>query len=118
MGLFANLRVRRKLLIALAPMLAMVLFATLYSSAEMLRIDGRYSDLMANDGRAVVSLSRANQRLYRLGMLIYQEIAESDPQRVRRIDGEFDQAYAEYAGFMADGQQAVPQRSKAIGEIR
>ena len=48
MSLLANLKLRKKLLVALAPLVVMVVVAGLYSSIEAKRIDTWYSLLIDN----------------------------------------------------------------------
>ena len=52
MGLLANLKLRKKLLVALAPLALMAIFAGLYASYENKRIDTRYSQLIDNEIKA------------------------------------------------------------------
>ena len=75
-GLLANLRIRRKLLVALLPLALMVLAATLYSSIEMLRIDKWYTDLIDRDVKALQSLTDARAKTTQFGQWLYKEIAE------------------------------------------
>ena len=51
MGFFKNLRLRRKLLIAMIPLVLMVVAAGIYSSFESKMIDTWYSELIDTPGQ-------------------------------------------------------------------
>ena len=53
MGIFANLKLRRKLLFAMAPLAMMAILAAVYSSIEIRTLDDWYSQLVDRDWRAV-----------------------------------------------------------------
>ena len=55
MNLLPNLKLRKKLLVALAPLAAMVIFAGIYASVESKRIDTWYSQLI--DTRSRLSMT-------------------------------------------------------------
>ena len=57
--MLANLKIRKKLLVALLPLGLMVLAATLYSSIEMVRIDSWYTDLIDRDVQALAKPDRS-----------------------------------------------------------
>ena len=90
MGLLANFKIRTKVFVALLPLAVMVIVAALYASMEMNRIDKRYSDLLDKDVKALHHLTVARVLSNRFGWLLYQEIAETDPDRMRVVDAELD----------------------------
>src|SRR6516162_2892964 len=55
-GFLSNLKIRRKLLIALAPLAAMVVVAALYSSIQSRMIDTAYTELIDKDVKALHNL--------------------------------------------------------------
>jgi len=114
MGLLANLKLRRKLLIAMAPLAVMAIFASLYSSIQSKSIDTWYSQLIANEVKAVhhVDTVRALQR--RFDLYLYRLIAEADPRQSRVIDGELDAIYPEYKGEVAEAIRLAPTRGAEI----
>jgi signal transduction histidine kinase/DNA-binding response OmpR family regulator/HPt (histidine-containing phosphotransfer) domain-containing protein len=101
MGLLANLKIRTKILVALLPLAFMVIVAAFYASVEMNKIDSRYSDLIAKDVRALHNLTVARVLSNRFAQLVYQEIAEPDPDRMRVIDVELDRTAAEFHSSVA-----------------
>ncbi|MBV8674841.1 MAG: hypothetical protein JOZ33_15545, partial [Acidobacteriaceae bacterium] len=79
--MLGNLKIRKKLLVALLPMGLMVLAATLYSSIEMIRTDRWYSDLIDRDVKALQNLTDARAKTTQFGQYLYKEIAEPDVGR-------------------------------------
>lgn len=84
MGLLANLKLRKKLLVALMPLVVMVVAAALYSSIEATRIDAWYSLLIDNELKSVYNINAARSLVMRYGSFLYRLI-ETDSAR-KRID--------------------------------
>jgi putative methionine-R-sulfoxide reductase with GAF domain len=101
MGLLANLKIRTKILIALLPLAFMVIVAACYASIEMKKIDDGYSDLIDKNVKALHNLTVARVLSNQFAQLIYQEIAEPDPDRMRVIDAELDGTAAEFHSSVA-----------------
>jgi signal transduction histidine kinase/CheY-like chemotaxis protein len=101
MGLLANLKIRTKILMALLPLAFMVIVAAFYASIEMNKIDDGYSDLIAKNVKALHNLTVARVLSTRFAQLVYQEIAEPDPDRMRVIDAELDETAAEFHSSIA-----------------
>ena len=114
MGRLANLKIRTKLLLALLPLVLMILLGALYSSIQTKKIDTTYSELIDRDVKALQTLTEARGQMSRYGELLYKDIAEPDPDQMRIIEGELDQAYTEYRGMIAEALQASPDRASAI----
>ena len=55
----ANLKLRRKLLLAMAPLALMVIVAGPYASIQSKRIDTRYSELLDQDVSTLQQLTQA-----------------------------------------------------------
>jgi len=110
----ANLKLRRKLLIAMAPLAIMVIVAGLYASIQSKRIDTRYSELLDNDVKTLQSVTAARALTMGFGMSLYNMIAEVNPDRMRVIDGELDQTFAEYQTVIADSLRQSPERAREI----
>jgi len=72
----ANLKLRRKLLIAMAQLALMVVVAGLYASIQSKRIDTHYTHLLDQDLRTVQDLARAKAQVALFGQLLYEETAE------------------------------------------
>src|SRR3984957_3316291 len=115
MGLLANLKIRTKILVALLPLAFMVIVAAFYASVEMNKIDSRYSDLIAKDVRALHNLTVARVLSNRFAQLVYQEIAEPDPDRMRIIDAELDTTEAEFHSSVALIRSETPGMTQKIG---
>ena len=102
MGFLSNLRIRPKLLIALAPLALMAVAAAIYSSIESKTIDTKYSDLISKDERALSNLTyaRANENLF--GQFLYKVIAELDVSRMQTIEADLDRSYSDFKGSIAE----------------
>ncbi len=114
MALFSHVRLRRKLLLALLPLVVMVMVAGLYSSIESRRIDSWYSELIGEDIQTLQSLTEARAMSTRYGWYLYKEIAELDPDRMRKIEGELDKTYADYQEIIAQIPHQSPERAKQV----
>ena len=114
MALVANLKIRTKLLLAGLPLALMVVLATLYSSFTSRRIDTQYSDMLDHDVKALQTLSVARAHTNRIGLFLYEEIAESDPDKKVRIDGELDKIYADFQARIAEALIQSPDHANKI----
>jgi two-component system, sensor histidine kinase and response regulator len=114
----ANLKIRRKLLLALVPLAAMVLAATTYSSIEMLRGDTRYSALLATDVKTLRSLTVARAKNNRFNHSIYEEIAETDPAKLESIDAYAEKTAAEFYSSVDDAMRQSPNMFHQIEPIK
>ncbi len=79
----------------------MVVVAAFYASIEMNKIDSGYSDLIAKNVKALQNLTIARVLSNRFAQLVYQEIAEPDPDRMRVVDAELDRTAAEFHSSVA-----------------
>jgi signal transduction histidine kinase/DNA-binding response OmpR family regulator len=114
MGWLTNLKIRRKLFLALVPLVAMVVLAALYSSTQSRRIDAGYSNLISRDAKTLQSLSVARAHANRIALFLYEEITEPNPDKKVQIDGELDKIYADFEGQMADALRQTPERAQEI----
>jgi signal transduction histidine kinase/CheY-like chemotaxis protein len=101
-GFLSNLKLRPKLLIALAPLALMTIAAAVYSSIESKAIDTRYSELISNSERALSQLTYARAQENLFGQFLYKDIAELDPDRLRVIEGDLDKSYADFKANIAE----------------
>ncbi len=115
MGLLANFKLRTKVLVASLPLVVMVILAALYASIEMNRIDTLYSNLIGRDVKALHNLTTARVLVNRFHQLLYQEIAEPDPDRTRVVDADLDKTAAE---FYSSIEEAVRQSPKLASRIK
>ena len=114
MGLLANLKIRTKILIALLPLAVMVIVAACYASIEMKKIDDGYSDLIDKNVKALHNLTVARVLSNQFAQLIYQEIAEPDPDRMRVIDAELDGTVTEFHSSVALVNAETPGMTQKI----
>jgi two-component system, sensor histidine kinase and response regulator len=114
---FANLKIRNKLLLALIPLSAMVLVAVAYSSFEMVRADNAYTVIIDNDVKALRGLVVARGLCHRYHLGLYSEIAETDPTAKRRIDADLDGIAIEFNDYTAEAIRENPIRAAAIRDI-
>ena len=114
MGLLENLKLRGKLLIAMAPLAVMVILAGLYSSIQSKRIDTWYSQLIDNEVKAIHHIDAARSLSRRFGLDLYRLIAETDPDRRQIIDSQLDTTYSEYKIQIAEAIRLAPARTAQI----
>src|ERR1700751_734700 len=114
MGLLANLKLRRKLLIAMAPLAVMAILAGLFSSIQSKRIDTWYSQLINNEVKAVRHIDAARALNRRFSLYLYRLIVESDPDRRQVIAGQLDSTYSEYKAEIAEAIRLAPVRTAEI----
>ena len=114
MGFLTNLRLRRKLLIAMAPLALMVVVAGVYSSFESNMIDAWYSVLIDNQVKALRSVGEARAHTNRFGLFLYELVDETDPDRRQVIDGELEKVGADYHTAMATALKESPERADKI----
>jgi len=114
MALLANLTIRTKLLLAGLPLALMVVLATLYSSVTSKKIDTQYSDMIDHDVKALQNLSVARAHANRVGLFLYEEITEPNPDIRVQIDGELDKIYADFQVRIAEALAQSPDHAKEI----
>jgi signal transduction histidine kinase/CheY-like chemotaxis protein len=117
MSRLRNLKIRKKLLFAVIPLVVMVVVATLYSSNHSKRIDTSYSELINRDVKTLENLSVARAHTNRIGLFLFEEITESDPDKRLSIDGELDKIYADFQTQMAEALRQSPDRAQKIKEL-
>ena len=110
MAMLTNLKLRTKLFLAVLPLAVMVVVATVYSSVESQESDTAYSLLLDRGIETQKSLTATRALTMRFGMMLYQLIAESNPDRRQSIDGELDKTYIDYRARIAE---ALQQRSRS-----
>src|SRR5947209_20635143 len=116
MGWLTNLKIRRKLFLALTPLVMMVVLATLYSSIENKKIDVLYGELI-DHMKTLQSLSVARAHTNRIHLFLYEEITEPDPDKRLSIDGELDKIYADFEARLTEALRQRQERAKEIKGI-
>jgi signal transduction histidine kinase/DNA-binding response OmpR family regulator/HPt (histidine-containing phosphotransfer) domain-containing protein len=114
MALLRNLTIRTKLLLAGLPLALMVILGTLYSSMSSRMIDDRYSDLIDHDVKTLQSLLVARAHANRIGLFLYEEITEPNPDKKLQIDAELDRLYADLQTNLAEAAIWSPDRANEI----
>jgi PAS domain S-box-containing protein len=117
MRLLANLKVRTKLILSILPLGLIVLVANFYTSQEMEGIDSRYTELVEHRVKAIMAMTRSNQRIILVNQLLYELIAESDPVSVSRLDAEIEKAIDEHHALVSYANQLDPQQTTRIDEV-
>ena len=114
MGFFTNLRLRRKLLIAMVPLVLMVVVAGVYSSFESNMIDNWYSVLIGTQVKALRSVGEARAHTNRFGLFLFELADETDPNRRQVLDGQLEKVGADYHTAMTTALQESPERGDKI----
>jgi signal transduction histidine kinase/CheY-like chemotaxis protein len=114
MGIFQNLKIRRKLLSAMLPLVIMVIVAGVYSSIEIKKLDTRYTELIDQDVSALQHLTQAQTQAVLYGQFLYEDIAELDADRMRAIENQLDKTYTQYQSLIAQSLNETPHRVKEI----
>jgi signal transduction histidine kinase/DNA-binding response OmpR family regulator/HPt (histidine-containing phosphotransfer) domain-containing protein len=110
----ANLKVRRKLLFAMVPLILMVIVAGIYASVEIKKIDDRNAELLDQDVRTLQYLTQAKGEAALFGQLLYTEIAELDATKMRDIDAQLDKSYDTYRSLISESTEKSPERASQI----
>ena len=116
MGLLVNLKLRKKLLIAVAPLVLMVFAAGLYGSYESKQVDSLYSQLIDREIKAVHDTDVARALNTRYGFYLFRLISESSPDRARMVDAELEKCYVEYNAQLTEAVGLYPTYEKQIRE--
>jgi len=114
MGLLANLKLRRKLMLAMLPIVIMVIGAGVYASIEIRMIDAWYSNLVEHQLQAVHQIDMARALNMRFGFDLYQIIVETDLDAMHRIDADIDATYANYLAAIDEAIRLSPANAPRI----
>ena len=115
MRLLANLKLRKRLFVALAPVAAMVIFAGIYASFESEEIDTWYSWLIDHEIKAVDNVNQARSLNTQFGLYLYRLIVATNLERMQAISQGLDKTHDEYKARMADAARLYPGFEKQIG---
>ena len=109
-----NLRLRRKLLVAMMPLALMVIAAGVYSSVESKIIDTRYSDLIAGQVETLRSVTEARSHTNRFGLFLYAMVAETDPARKLSLDAELEKTRDSYEQAISEALRKSPELAEKL----
>jgi hypothetical protein len=113
----SNLKLRRKLLIAIAPLVLMVLVAGVHSSIQHKISDRLYSSLVTRDVGTLQNMDAARALTMRFGLSLYQLIAEHDHDRMIVIDHELDDTCTKFNGQIAEAVKENPDEANEIRAV-
>ncbi len=114
MGIFKNLRLRRRLGAAMIPLVLMVLAAGVYSSFQSTRIDQRYTGLIDQQVKALRSVEEARAHTNRFGFYLFELVTETDADRRQVLNGELENIRGNYHAAMAKALEAIPDRADEL----
>jgi signal transduction histidine kinase/CheY-like chemotaxis protein len=109
-----NLKLRRKLLVAMVPLALMVIAAGVYSSIESKAIDTQYSDLIGGQVEALRSVAEARSHTNRFGLFLFALVAETDLARKLSLDAEVEKTQAAYKQVISEALRKSPERAEKI----
>ena len=115
MGLLTNFKIRTKVLVAMLPLALMTIGAGVYSSVESQSIDTWYSNLIDNYVKTSQSVAAARGNAMRFRLLLYQLVAEDNPDQRQENDRELDKVQDDYRASLAE---ALGQNSGRSNEIK
>ena len=115
--MLANLKIRNKLLIALVPLGAMVLVGVVHSTFEMFRVDDKYTAIIDENVKALRSVVVARGLCHKYNLVLYREIAETDPDAQSKTDAELDQIAAQFHSYVEEAIRRNPDRAVTIRKI-
>jgi signal transduction histidine kinase/CheY-like chemotaxis protein len=114
MSLLANFKIRTKVVVAMLPLALMAIGAGVYSSIESQKIDTWYSNLIDNYVKTFQAVTAARGNTMRFRLLLYQLVAEDNPDQRQENDGELDKVQADYRALLADALRQSPGRASEI----
>jgi two-component system, sensor histidine kinase and response regulator len=115
--MFANLKIRNKLLLALIPLGAMVLVAVTHSTFNMFRADTAYTVIIDEDVKALRGVVVARGLCHRYHLGLYRELAETDPAAKRQVDAELDAIANEFNSYTNQAISENPARAETIRNV-
>jgi signal transduction histidine kinase/DNA-binding response OmpR family regulator/HPt (histidine-containing phosphotransfer) domain-containing protein len=116
MGFLSNLRIRPRLLIALAPLALLAVIAAVYSSLEASWADASYSELINKYEYTLRRLGDSRAKSVVFGQLLYSQIGESDAGAMQALEMELDKTYTDYKTSMAEAKRRSPFGEKEIAD--
>src|SRR3974377_379494 len=114
MGLLSNLKLRRKLLLVMAPLAVMALIAGVYSSVRSHMIDAWYSIIIAKELKPLHEIDNARALSLDYALSLQRLVTETDPDERRAIDGELDSLYSAHKIQLAAAARLAPARAPRI----
>jgi len=114
MGILANLKLRRKLLLAMLPLVVMMIAVGVYATVEINLIDDWYSHLVERELQASHQIDTARALNMRYAFELYQLIVETDASAMHVIDADLDSTFAGYKTALAEAIRLSPSHAEDI----
>jgi signal transduction histidine kinase/DNA-binding response OmpR family regulator/HPt (histidine-containing phosphotransfer) domain-containing protein len=95
-------------------MVIMIIAGGIYKSIEMNQIDAHYNDLINHDVKALHNLTIARSLSNNFGLLLYKEIAETDPDTMQVIDAHIDETVAQLHSHVEEAKNERPNLNRQI----
>ncbi|ABF43059.1 PAS/PAC sensor hybrid histidine kinase [Candidatus Koribacter versatilis Ellin345] len=113
MGLLSKFKIRRKLLIALLPLVVMAIIAVAYSSLQLRQVDSRYSELVTKDVHTLQNLIDARALCTRFWLLLYEQIAAENSTATLAEDAEFDKLANQVSTLISEAGEQSPRLTES-----
>jgi PAS domain S-box-containing protein len=114
---FANLKIHAKLLLSFLPLGLIVIGALLFASTGMERIEAGYNELLGHKVKAIMDVTRSNQRTIQINQELYELIAEEDADKSSRIEAAIENTTREFHELMAEAQALSPKDASRIAAV-
>ena len=95
-----NLKISNKIILIIALLSLLAILTLGLATYKMNVIDDSYDLLIKREAAMARDLARANQRVFNIGLLTYEIIAESDEKEILRVDGEIDRVSKEFIALL------------------
>lgn len=113
-GFLANLKLRRKLLVAMLPLALMAIVAGVYSSIQSQVMDTWYSNLVDHYFKTFQKVTAARGNTMRFRLLLYQLVAEDNLDRMQENEAELNRVQTDYRALLDDALRQSPDRANQI----
>ena len=117
MTFYANLKISTKILSLLGLLGLFVVTATVFTTLKMSGIDQTYSALLSNDAKGAVMMMKLNARLLDTGRMMFMLIAETDTEKLQKIDKDISADVDKIHDYMKTTRVLLPKRSGELDEM-
>jgi len=113
-----NLRIAHKAMIALGMMAACALGTAYFAVNNLIIVDRAYSDMLAQPGKAQITLSQANTTGLDLARLIFRVAEENDPERRRAAIAALPPVRQQLQEHLANAVRYYPSLAGEVEAVR
>ena len=117
MNFYANLKISTKILFLLGVFGVFVVTATILTTLKMSGIDRTYSALLSSDAKGAVMTMKLNARLLDTGRLMFMLIAESDTEKLQKIDKDISANVDKLRDYLKTTKTLLPTRRGEIDQL-